>query len=149
MGLFDFIRNQQNDEELCKIRDMIIMSFSDGNVSEDEKAAVVGILAAQGIDIRDYARQLDDIESIRDAYPQTHQKKLDFLLSVVGVMIADGECETDEIIFCNYVAERLGLTEKDIIKVLAIIGLKQDTDEARWYSISYMANRPKEWGPLD
>lgn len=149
MGLFDFIRNQQNDEELCKIRDMIIMSFSDGNVSEDEKAAVVGILAAQGIDIRDYARQLDDIESIRDAYPQTHQERLDYLLSVVGVMIADGECEKEEILFCNHIARQLGLTEKDILKILLIMGMKKEGLDKNYFIISYMANRPSELGPLD
>ena len=141
MGLFDLFRNKQNDEELCLMRDLIAMSAADGELAPAEALLLKKIADSEGIDFEKHIKKLDNPSVIRDAYPKTTAKKLEYLLKVVSLMVADGECTTDEINFSNLIAARMGLSERAVAAAVAfIVKSMKDVETGHDIVLSYVAN---------
>lgn len=141
MGLFDLFRQNQNDEELCLIRDLVLMSVADGECIADEKILMVKIIADLGVDLEKYQSKLSNLHSIKDAYPVTREKKLQHLLKIVSIMLADGECTKEEIQLCNLIASKMGLGEKEVGATVAFfVSNMTDMDKNMDIVLSYIAN---------
>lgn len=136
-------RNEQQEQKLCKLRDLIVLAYADGKFTEDEKLYVCFILSKEGIDINDLPKVLNDTSSVRDAYPNTEEDRVKYITQMVMLMIADGECSEREINFCEFIAMKLGFNSEFIYELVASLSLemmKDDEEKAMQVVLSYIAN---------
>lgn len=112
--------------------DLLKMASIDGSFSDDEMEVIKQIIRVKGdltlgpgidglpITLEDVLKydkdcltelsdEWEEWEKDKRQYPKNKEKKLQYLLMVVSVMLADGECTPDEINYCYKIADKMGL----------------------------------------
>lgn len=141
MRLVDLFKQRQDDEELCLVRDLVLMYAADGKLADEEMELMAQIAYDSGIDLEKYKNKIKDLHSIKDAYPVTREKRLQHLLKVVSMMLADGECAKEEIKLCNLIASKMGFGEKEVGATVAFfVSNLTDMDKNMDIVLSYIAN---------
>ncbi|MCL2858805.1 MAG: hypothetical protein FWF42_03845 [Streptococcaceae bacterium] len=143
MGLFNLFRNDQQDQKLCKLRDLIALAYADGEFTKDKRFIVFSILKEEGIDIEELPKVYGNAASIRDAYPTKEEDRARYMVQMVSLMTADGECSEKEIKFCEVIAKKLGFSAEYVSKVVAKFSadmMKVNENRAMQIVMSYIAN---------
>ena len=142
MGLLDLFKNR--DEKLCKLRDYLVLAFSDQELSEKEEVVIGALLKKEKITRTEFDNVFMDPDMIRDKYPKSDKEKLRYLIQLVALMMCDGECTEEEIQFCRIVAMKMGLNPDLVTIAVATIARNSGNDELIVHAvISYMANKDK------
>ncbi len=166
MGLLSLLQNikegKATREKQRLYADLLQMASADGNYSDEEitlmqaltdtvgdvnlkdgKFSLAGSLALVGdglalpkVMMEKKMREWDSLP-----YPKSEKKKLRYLLWVVSLMIADGECTTEEIQLCYQIANKMGLNKNHVYSCIVYLSQRNDTDMKRMSGLlSYFEN---------
>lgn len=166
MGLLNFLQSikegKATKEKQRLYADLLQMASADGNYSDEEISLMQALTDTVGdVNLKDEKFSLADSlalvsdgltlpkkmmeEKMREwdnlPYPKSEKKKLRYLLLVVSLMIADGECTTEEIQLCYQIAAKMGLNEKHVYSCIVYLSQRNDTDMKRMSGLlSYFEN---------
>lgn len=133
MGIISFLQSIRDGKSTKEKRllygDLLKMASIDGSFSDDETEVIKQIIRVKGnltlgpdidglpITLKDVLKYdknsltylTDEWETDKHQYPKNKEKKLQYLMMVVSVMLADGECTPEEINYCYQIADKMGL----------------------------------------
>lgn len=118
MGLFELFDSSDKKKRLSHIKNLVILSMKDGQVTEDELDLIFSIAIRKGISRDEVNRILSRPASISFYPPSAIKERLEQLTDMVMVMMVDGDIDDDEMMFCKTVAEQLGFNHKVIEKIV-------------------------------
>lgn len=111
MELFD---SRDKKRRLSHIRNLVALSFADGNADECEAELVGKIGVRAGLDRTEIERIMTRPNSIQFYPPDNARDRIEQLYDMVLVMMVDGEIHENEILFCKAVALKLGFRHEII-----------------------------------
>jgi tellurite resistance protein len=106
MAWFEAAKTKINRGLILKL---IAVAASDGEISNEELAAIAEVGKRVGFDLKDIEKVLNDGEKAAVQEPVTVAEKMSQLEQCVVVMIADGKASQKELQTCTAIAHALGL----------------------------------------
>ena len=121
MGSFitNLFGQNNNDKQLCRLRDYLVLAYSDGDFTEEERQIVSAFMAEEGISFNKI-REVIGNSNIKDAYPTSDEERFDYLAKLITLMISDGRCEATEINYLFLIGHKLGFSKDEVRKVVAM-----------------------------
>ena len=137
-GLKKLIFKLSSQPKLCKLRDLYLLAKLDGELSKEEHLWLLQVCQKENISNKLLAKVISNPWVIRDFYPTEEKEKLHYFHQLVTMMMIDGKCSKDEIVFCEQVGCILGYNKEMMTKIVVANGKANPTWE--WAALSYIAN---------
>jgi uncharacterized tellurite resistance protein B-like protein len=123
-----------DDRERALLKGLVQMIWADGEVSEEERLMLGGILSELGVsaaEIEEVGRMMIDpptLDDLREKVPDEESRR-EILKLLVAMSMADGRVDTTEIRFLDRLAEHLEISseEMDAIREEATQVMKWET----------------------
>lgn len=128
MGLKELLNqthtSQENNELRCQLRDLLKLAAIDGEVTEKESLFIFNLFRREGIQVEKIS---ENLMAAPDAYPNELNLRMKHLTRLVALMMIDGECSKNEIIFCKNIAVKLEIEEQAVSKLVAVIASQKNS----------------------
>lgn len=115
--------------ESALLKAVVHVIHSDGEVSEEERMLLGGILSQLGLNEDQMAQVADmmmsppDISNLKDQVPH-HESRIEILKVVLAMVLADGRIDIKELRVLNQMAKQLEISNEELEQ------LKRETMEA-------------------
>ncbi|NMA29043.1 MAG: TerB family tellurite resistance protein [Burkholderiales bacterium] len=108
-----------DDRERALLKGLVQMIWADGEVSEEERLMLGGILSELGVsaaEIEEVGRMMIDpptLDDLREKVPDEESRR-EILKLLVAMSMADGRVDTTEIRFLDRLAEHLEISSEEM-----------------------------------
>lgn len=123
MGLFDeFMSSRTNDEIKTRMYDLIRIMLADRKIEPNEEVLLVKLASKIGLSENELKQIIQQVmtnpSSIKVSYPTEPKEKINYLLDMVAMMMADGRIDPREAIICETIAIKLGFRPQIVPKMV-------------------------------
>ena len=107
-------------ENIDLLRNLMIMAFADGILSEPELEFLQERRRQWGVSIKDFNLALEQAgtDNAKLELPEEHSQRCDMLSDFVAMMAADGECAELEMQLIAIAAVRLDVSDAELSEIL-------------------------------
>lgn len=118
MAIFDLFDGSEKKKRLSHIKNLLVLSGKDGQITKSELDLIFAIAVEKGISPKEFQRIASRPESISFYPPDSYQERIEQLIDLVKVMLVDGEIDEGEMLYCKSMAEKLGFNHRIIDKIV-------------------------------
>ena len=116
MGL-NLYSQEKDSEKLSHLKQLLLMAVADGHLHDKELAAIAAVMSRDNLTEEDFAKCIDDPDSIDIVLPKSDNSRVKYLRDMVLLMMADGVIDKSEMETCRLTAEALGF-RSDVVDEL-------------------------------
>lgn len=96
---------------------LIQLATADGNLAGKERKLIEHLAKVNNIDDSQIKELLNKPEPITDLEHLSEDERFEYLYMVIQLMKVDGQVFKSEIVFCEYIAEKLGYKKKVVAEL--------------------------------
>jgi uncharacterized tellurite resistance protein B-like protein len=128
MGLLTKLFRDAADAEFKLAQDLVAMAMADGEISEEERKAILEICRKEGIlpEVAEGCLQGMDTNNGKSVIPANRKEKCDYIKKLIRVMGVDGNSSHMEIYLLEIIAARMGLSHMDVLSLVLMTATHQN-----------------------
>lgn len=126
MKLLELFDSRDKKKRMSHIKNLLALAFADGHFDDNERDLITRIGINSGLKLDEVDRIFNRPESVKFYPPESFKERAEQIYEMVLLMMIDGEIDANEIVFCKFMAEKLGFRHqiidvlvKDIINAIA------------------------------
>ncbi len=102
------------------LKNLVALAAADGHIHEDEIAFLYRIGKKYQLKPAQIKRILEQTDNVEVDIPEHHHQKVSLLFDMVGMMMADGVIEEEEMEFCKKMVGRFGYRDVLLTEMIAL-----------------------------
>lgn len=118
MSFIDLFKSRESRESLSHLKNLVAVAFADGRLEENEMAAIATVMSREGLSKSDFERCIKNPKGIQFTPPDSYEKKVQYLIDMVVLMMCDGHIDELEMLVCKRTAIALGFKHEVIDSIL-------------------------------
>lgn len=110
----------EHNVNLSHIINLILVASADGNITADERLILENTISRLGYNVGDLEHLIAMSKKMSYFIPEDEEEIEKQLIQLLTMAMSDGEMTPSEYILCNKIAEKMGLTKRELDMILKL-----------------------------